>query len=185
MCILLVYLFGDCSFVIYSFIYSVFIWWLFLCILLVYLVSDSICSVAELKFQCIRQATLYCDDGSVNAIYDIFYAVQDAVEIQCVNYCERVPCDNGGQCITNKNNYKCLCLDGYSGPTCQRELIDIIVTPFSHLCVLNVQLKTITCHNDTLLHLRLIKFWWYPGSVMVMIFSPPAWVVRESTINNE
>ena len=36
-----------------------------------------------------------------------------------IDECESSPCQNGGQCIDEVNDYTCLCLAGFTGTNCK------------------------------------------------------------------
>ena len=37
-----------------------------------------------------------------------------------INDCESAPCLNGGTCLDEVNQYRCICAEGWEGPTCQK-----------------------------------------------------------------
>lgn len=75
-------------------------------------------SEAEAAFECIVSATVNCESALVQPAIALFFAIQEQVNIECVDYCQDSPCENGGWCVPVPFGFSCQCLDGYSGPTC-------------------------------------------------------------------
>ena len=55
-----------------------------------------------------RSHSCVCDDGLI--------ALEETGE--CVDPCDPNPCQNGGSCIAKQDGPKCMCVEGYTGPTC-------------------------------------------------------------------
>lgn len=57
-----------------------------------------------------------------------FYFSGENCEVE-QNICiSATPCHNGGSCIVTSISYKCVCLNGYAGPTCEQREFPLIRT---------------------------------------------------------
>ena len=61
----------------------------------------------------------------ISGYFKLFFIIPATAKHTDLEYCFPNPCRNGGSCFSTHDGFKCLCMQGYKGDTCEGKNVNM------------------------------------------------------------